>query len=95
MAEQVVRVPVDRLVAFMIACLKAMGVPPEDARTIAEVLITADLWGIPSHGVAHLKMYHDRIQAGLQLPVTRLTTVRETDTTAVLDGGNGMGMVVG
>jgi LDH2 family malate/lactate/ureidoglycolate dehydrogenase len=95
MAEQVVRVPVDRLVAFMIACLKAMGVPPEDARTIAEVLITADLWGIPSHGVAHLKMYHDRIQAGLQLPVTRLTIVRETDTTAVLDGGNGMGMVVG
>jgi len=95
MAEQVIRVPVDRLVAFMIDCLEAMGVPPEDARIIADVLITADLWGIPSHGVAHLKMYHDRIKAGLQLPVTRLTTVRETDTTAVLDGGNGMGMVVG
>ncbi len=95
MAEQVVRVPVDRLVAFMIECLQNMGVPPEDAPTIAEILITADLWGIPSHGVAHLKMYHDRIKARLQLPVTRVTIDRETETTAVLDGGNGMGMVVG
>jgi LDH2 family malate/lactate/ureidoglycolate dehydrogenase len=94
MAQQMVRVPVDRLVAFMIDCLVGMGVPAEDAPVIAEVLSTADLWGIPSHGVAHLKMYHRRIQAGLQLPVTHVTVVRETETTAVLDGGNGMGMVV-
>ena len=95
MTEPAARVPVDRLVAFMIDCLQKMGVPPEEAPIIAEILITADLWGIPSHGVAHLKMYHDRIKAGLQLPVTRLTIDRETETTAVLDGGNGMGMVVG
>jgi LDH2 family malate/lactate/ureidoglycolate dehydrogenase len=95
MTEPAARVPVDRLVAFMIECLQKMGVPPEEAPIIAEILITADLWGIPSHGVAHLKMYHDRIKAGLQLPVTRLTIDRETETTAVLDGGNGMGMVVG
>jgi LDH2 family malate/lactate/ureidoglycolate dehydrogenase len=94
MTQQVVRVPVDRLVAFMVDCLRAMGVPQDDAPVIADVLITADLWGTPSHGVAHLKMYHDRIKAGLQLPVTDMTVVRETETTAVLDGGNGMGMVV-
>ena len=94
MPDQVVHVPVDRLVAYMIDCLRAMGVPQDDAPIIADVLITADLWGIPSHGVAHLKMYHERIKAGLQLPVTRVTVVRETETTAVLDGGNGMGMVV-
>jgi LDH2 family malate/lactate/ureidoglycolate dehydrogenase len=40
-------------------------------------------------------MYHERIRAGLQLPVTSLTTIKETETTAVLDGGNGMGMVIG
>jgi LDH2 family malate/lactate/ureidoglycolate dehydrogenase len=95
MSEQSVRVPVKKLVDFMETALEAMGVPAEDARIIADVLITADLWGITSHGVAHLKMYHERMKAGLQLPVTRWSIVKDTPTTAVVDGGNGMGMVVG
>lgn len=95
MSEQAVRVPVTKLVDFMITALLKMGVPPEDARIIADVLITADLWGVRSHGVAHLKMYHERMKAGLQLPVTKWSVVKETPTTAVIDGGNGMGMVVG
>ena len=95
MSEQAVRVPVAKLVDFMIAALLKMGVPTEDAGMIADVLITADLWGVRSHGVAHLKMYHERMKAGLQLPVTRWNVVKETPTTAVIDGGNGMGMVVG
>jgi LDH2 family malate/lactate/ureidoglycolate dehydrogenase len=89
MAEQSIRVPVKRLVAFMEVALEAMGIPAEDARIIADVLITSDLWGIPSHGIAHLKMYYERIKAGLQLPVTRWSVVKDTPTTAVLDGGNG------
>ncbi len=95
MSEQSVYVPVKELVAFMTAALLKMGVPPEDAEIIADVLITSDLWGVRSHGVAHLKMYHERMKAGLQLPVTRWAVVKETPTTAVIDGGNGMGMVVG
>jgi len=95
MPEQSVRVPVDKLVGFMIDALLAMGIPVDDARIIADVLITSDLWGIRSHGVAHLKMYRERIQAGLQLPATAWTVVKETPTTAAVDGGNGMGMVVG
>lgn len=95
MSDQSVYIPVDRLVAFMIDALLAMGVPDEDAQIIADVLITSDLWGIRSHGVAHLKMYHERMKAGLQLPATKLTIVKDTPTTAVMDGGNGMGMVVG
>jgi L-2-hydroxycarboxylate dehydrogenase (NAD+) len=35
------------------------------------------------------------MKVGLQLPVTKLTVVKDTPTTAVMDGGNGMGMVVG
>jgi L-2-hydroxycarboxylate dehydrogenase (NAD+) len=79
----------------MIDALQAMGIPKDDATIIADILITSDLWGIQSHGVAHLKMYHERILSGLQLPVTAWTVVKETSTTAVVDGGNGMGMVVG
>jgi len=95
MSELNVRVPVQRLLDFMIATLMKMGVPDGDAQIIADVMITSDLWGVRSHGVAHLKMYHERIKIGLQLPITRWKVVKETTTTAVVDGGNGMGMVVG
>ena len=94
MAEQSVRIPVNKLVPFMEDACVAMGAPQEDARIIADVLITSDLWGVRSHGVAHLKMYYERMKAGLQLPVTQTTVVKDTPTTAVLDGGNGMGHVV-
>lgn len=95
MSEQSVRVPVKDLVDFMEEALEAMGIPVDDSKIIADVVITSDLWGIASHGIAHLKMYHERIKAGLQLPVTRWSVVKDTPTTAVVDGGNGMGMVVG
>jgi len=95
MSESSVHIPANRLVDFMVDALVAMGVPVDDAKIIADVLITSDLWGVRSHGVAHLKMYHERMKVGLQLPVTHLTVVKDTPTTAVMDGGNGMGMVVG
>lgn len=95
MSEQNMRVPVKDLVDFMMVALYKMGIPAEDARIIADVLITSDLWGVRSHGVAHLKMYHERIKNGIQLPVTKWKVVKETPTTAVIDGGNGMGMVIG
>jgi L-2-hydroxycarboxylate dehydrogenase (NAD+) len=95
MAEQNVHVPVEKLVQFMVAALEKMGVPGDDAKIIADVLITSDLWGVRSHGVAHLKMYHERMKKGLQLPMTNWKVVKDSQATAVIDGGNGMGMVVG
>jgi LDH2 family malate/lactate/ureidoglycolate dehydrogenase len=95
MPEQSIRVPVNKLVEFMQVVLEAMGVPTEDAKIVSDVVITSDLWGIASHGIAHLKMYHERMKAGLQIPVTHWSVVKDTPTTAVVDGGNGMGMVVG
>jgi LDH2 family malate/lactate/ureidoglycolate dehydrogenase len=95
MSESSVYVPVNKLVDFMVDSLAAMGVPRQDTGIIADVLLTSDLWGVRSHGVAHLKMYHERMKAGLQLPITQLSVVKDTPTTAVIDGGNGMGMVVG
>jgi L-2-hydroxycarboxylate dehydrogenase (NAD+) len=95
MSEQSVKVPVATLVAFMKEALAAMNISQEDAEIISDVIITSDLWGVRSHGIAHLKMYHERMKKGLQLPVTKIAVVKDTPTTAVLDGGNGMGMVIG
>ena len=95
MSEHSIKVPVNTLIDFMLDALNAMGVPSEDAQIISDVIITSDLWGIRSHGIAHLKMYYERMKKGLQLPKTHITLAKDTPTTAVLDGGNGMGMVVG
>jgi len=95
MSNQILRIPVDTLQAFMFDVFTALGVPSEDARITAEILITSDLWGIESHGVGRLKMYYDRIKAGIQRPVTRLEIVKDTPTTAVVDGHLGMGQVIG
>ena len=95
MSDKSVYVPVQKLVDFMVDALVAMTIPLDEAKIIADVLITSDLWGVRSHGVAHLKMYYERMKNGLQLPTTNITVVKDTPTTAVLDGGNGMGMVVG
>jgi LDH2 family malate/lactate/ureidoglycolate dehydrogenase len=95
MSEQNVKIPVNTLVDFMMEALTAMSISLEDARIISDVIITSDLWGVRSHGIAHLKMYHERIKNGLQLPATNWKVVKDEQATAVIDGGNGMGMVVG
>jgi L-2-hydroxycarboxylate dehydrogenase (NAD+) len=60
------------------------------------VLITADKRGIDSHGVGRFKpIYVDRIRTGILNPVTEFEVVREGQTTAVIDGHNGMGHVIG
>jgi LDH2 family malate/lactate/ureidoglycolate dehydrogenase len=96
MPEEVARIKVETLRSFMFDVFKKVGVPDGDAETCADVLIAADRQGIDSHGVSRLKpIYIDRIRAGQQQPVTNFEVIREGPTTAVVDGHNGMGMVVG
>jgi len=79
---------------FMIDVFKAYGVPEEDARICADVLLESDRRGIESHGCNRFKpIYIDRIVKGTLLPVTHLETIRETATTLVMDAHDGMGMV--
>jgi L-2-hydroxycarboxylate dehydrogenase (NAD+) len=90
-------VPFDLLEAFMVDVFKGVGIPEADARVCAEVLINADKRGVDSHGVGRLKtIYYDRIvKGGIQNPVTRFEVVRDCKATAVVDGHDGMGMVIG
>lgn len=73
-----------------------VGVPEEDADICARVVIEADKRGIDSHGINRLKpIYYDRILDGIQFPKTNFDIVRKGPTTAVVDGHDGMGMVIG
>jgi L-2-hydroxycarboxylate dehydrogenase (NAD+) len=95
MEADVVWVGFETMERFMVDVFRGLGVPEDDARVCAEVLIAADKGGIDSHGVNRLKpTYYDRIRAGLQSPVTESEIVREGPTTAVVDGHHGMGHVI-
>ena len=79
---------------FMIDVFKAYGVPEEDAKICADVLLESDRRGIESHGCNRFKpIYLDRIKNGTLLPVTDIEIVKETPTTVVMNANNGMGMV--
>ena len=85
----------DILESFMTEILIRKGVPEKDAAIVSEVLITADKRGIDSHGIGRFKtIYIDRLDAGILNPVTKVDVIKETPTTAVLDGNNGMGHVI-
>ena len=87
-------VPVDVLESFMRDAFIHLGVPEDEARICAEILITSDLRGIQSHGIGRMRMYVDRIRQGVQMAQTRMEIVRESPTTAVIDGNHGMGQVI-
>ncbi len=86
--------PINVVCDFMVAVFEGLGTPPADARICADVLIASDLRGIESHGVGRLKYYYDRIKAGVQSTQTEIELVKETETTALIDGRHGMGHVI-
>lgn len=87
-------VPWELINSFMVDVFKAYGVPEEDAKICADVLLESDRRGIESHGCNRFKpIYLDRIKNGTLLPVTECEIIKETPTTVVMDAHNGMGMV--
>jgi LDH2 family malate/lactate/ureidoglycolate dehydrogenase len=84
----------DTLHAFVRHLFEAMGCPPAEADLAARVLVTADVRGIDSHGVARLPGYVRLMDLGRLNPKPRPFIVHETPSTAVLDGDAGLGLVV-
>lgn len=94
-APSVVTVSAERLRTFVTETFAHLGVPAEEAVLAAEVLLTADLRGIDSHGVARMPMYVDALRTGMINPTPTVRVVRQTPSTATVDGDNGLGLVVG
>ncbi len=79
---------------FTVKVFVAMGCSTADAELAATILIDADLKGIDSHGIARLKGYVRLWEQDRILTKPEITVVHETPSTAVLDGGSGLGLVV-
>lgn len=71
-----------------------MGCPQEDAILASDVLLSADLRGVDSHGVARLIGYVRLWEAGRINPNPTIKIVHQTPSTAVVDGDAGLGLVV-
>jgi L-2-hydroxycarboxylate dehydrogenase (NAD+) len=71
-----------------------IGCPEEDADLASKVLLSADLRGVDSHGVARLSGYVRLWEAGRINAKPKVKIVHETPSTAVVNGDSGLGLVV-
>lgn len=74
----------------------ALGVPEENAKRSADVLMYADLRGIESHGISYMMQWYTLgLKKGWLKAAPQCKPVRETPGSATLDGDGGMGLDVG
>ena len=83
-----------QLYAFTHAVFCGMGCPPAHADTATKTLLSADMRGIDSHGIARLTGYVRLWEAGRVNAQPDIKVVHETPSTAVVDGDAGLGLVV-
>ncbi|MBK1438381.1 Ldh family oxidoreductase [Parapedobacter sp. ISTM3] len=79
---------------FTYRIFQSIGCPDADAALAADVLLSADLRGIDSHGVARLSGYVRLWENNRLNPTPHIRIVHETPTTATVDGDGGLGLVV-
>ncbi|MCC7486604.1 MAG: Ldh family oxidoreductase [Burkholderiales bacterium] len=88
------RIAPGALEAFVARALEKVAIPPADARSIAELMVRADVQGSEGHGVFRLPQYIRRIRGGAVNVKPTIRVVREAAGMALVDGDNGMGHLV-
>ncbi len=87
------RIDAARLRAFMERVFAAEGFAAGDAKTIADVLMQADLFGIESHGAQRMMYYHQNLAIGSVDVHAAPQIVRETPVSALIDAHFAMGQL--
>ena len=88
------RFPAGALRAFIARAFTSVGMSAENADHAAHLMVEADLSGFDSHGIFRLRGYVTRIKAGGLNPRPEIRIARETDSTALVHGDNGLGHLV-
>ncbi len=81
--------------AFVGRAATFAGMPDEDIVRFVDGLVEADLRGHLSHGVVRVPPYVRALLTGVVNPRPHVEAVRQFGATALLDGDNGHGVVVG
>ena len=79
---------------FCIAACKEVGLSQGHAELLADTLVQADLRGVHSHGVTRLPRCIKGYQIGGVNLQPSIKVVKESDATAVMDGDDGLGLIV-
>lgn len=90
--EEVFQYP--HLFQFAHRIFREIGCPAHEAELASRVLLSADLRGIDSHGLARLSGYVRLYDAGRMNTQPVIRKVHESPSTAVVDGDRGLGLVV-
>ena len=85
----------EALVQFCRQAFCGYGFSGEESGQITEVLLEADLSGIESHGIQRMTRYHKEITSGMVKPGAAPEIVLETPVSAVIDGNDAMGQLLG
>lgn len=88
------RLPPARLRNLSVALLEKRGVPADSARLQANLLLEAELRGLPSHGLQRLPLLLSRLDKGLANPTTRGNGTWRRASFLSVDGERGLGPVV-
>ncbi len=88
------RFPAARLEAFTAKAFEAVGISKAEAKSIAELMVRADLQGSDGHGVFRLPQYIRRIKGGAVNIKPGIRVEREAAGMALVNGDNGMGHLV-
>lgn len=70
------------------------GLTEEDAQIVSRSLVSADMRGVRSHGLVRVELYLNQIKSGVMDPRAEVSVIKETETTALLDGNHGLGAVI-
>ncbi len=90
-----VRVDVDKLRSVTEQVFMKCGVPESEAKQGADVLIFADQSGIDTHGVSNmLRSYVAGYNSDVLNPNPEMKTIKETPSTATIDGDGGLGLMI-
>ena len=84
----------ETLEKFCADVFEAFGFSTEEGNQISDVLLTADLYGIESHGMQRMVRYHKGIEKGQIHLDAKPEVVFETPVSAVIDGHSGMGQLI-
>lgn len=91
--EGTIRLPVEIIHEFIDKAFRTVGLLPEHAKLCADVLTSADLRGIRSHGVARLPKFLNLIRQGLINKTPDMSFRAGSRTTGIYDADNGPGIV--
>ncbi|MBS1495383.1 MAG: Ldh family oxidoreductase [Bacteroidetes bacterium] len=84
----------EQLLHFSENIFLKIGCSKADAAIAAKTLLSADLRGVDSHGVARLSGYVRLWEAKRVNASPKLSIIHQTPSTAVVDGDSGLGLVV-